>query len=205
MQLMSSMCLFRLFCSCKCPSLNTENCGDSSHRPRTQSTVPAITSCILLYYTKFTLIASLTLLAPTNLTTLSGKQRNHNAGHEAFSNPKSVIHYNTVSQLPCCCHDVCAHSSPPAPGLHTVVVGEESEIVSSAVDITNDKINIMIDVFPHMSLNSCEIQCSTRRDKNCHILAFCEFSHAMSYAHIKHIATILNLCQLISLPSHDVT
>ena len=50
-----------------------------------------------------------------------------------------------------------------------------------------------------------EIQCSTRRDKNCHILTFCGFSHAMSYAHIKHITTILNLCRLISLPSHDVT
>ena len=49
------------------------------------------------------------------------------------------------------------------------------------------------------------IQCSTRRDKNCHILTFCGFFHAMSYAHIKHITTILNLCRLISLPSHDIT
>ena len=98
MQLMSSTCLFRLLSSCKCPALNTENCVDSSHRLRTQSTVPAITSCILLYYTKFTL-ASLTLLAPTNITTLSGKQGNYYTGQEAFSNPKSVIHYNTVSQL----------------------------------------------------------------------------------------------------------
>ena len=51
----------------------------------------------------------------------------------------------------------------------------------------------------------CLVQCSTRRDKNCHIWTFFGFSHAMSYAHIKHITTILNLCRLISLPSHDVT
>ena len=49
------------------------------------------------------------------------------------------------------------------------------------------------------------LQCSTPRDKNCHILTFCGLSHAMSYAHIKHITMILNLCRLISLPSHDVT
>ena len=90
-----STCLFRLCCSCKCPSINTKICVDSSHRLR-KSTVPAIASFILLSYTKFSLTSSL-LLTPTHLTTISGKRGTtmyfYYAGHEALSNPENILHY----------------------------------------------------------------------------------------------------------------
>ena len=88
-------CLFRLCCSCKCPSISTKICVDSSHRLR-KSTVPAIASFILLSYTKFSLTSSL-LLTPTRLTTISGKHGTtmyfYYAGHEEFSNPENILHY----------------------------------------------------------------------------------------------------------------
>ena len=51
--------------------------------------------------------------------------------------------------LPC---SLSGHSSTLAPRLHTEVVGEDSETSSSAVDTLPS--DIMIDAFPHTSLNS---------------------------------------------------